>query len=424
MKIDFSNAIEFIGENSYNKSIDFALKKLEILNSGKGKGSEFLGWINLPQTFDEYDIADIIAVADNLQNLETVVVIGIGGSYLGAKAVIEALKPHFRQTKTEIIFAGHTLSGNYHKELLEYLQTKEYGVIVISKSGTTTEPAIAFRLLYKDMKNRWDKDTIRERIVVITDAEKGALRKLSDKENFTDFIIADNIGGRFSVLSPVGLLPIAVAGFDIDEFIRGASIAQDICLEANPENPAVKYAAMRNILYAAGYKIEILVNYNPRLVFLAEWWKQLFGESEGKENKGIFPASASYTTDLHSLGQYIQQGERHLFETTIFIDDEVNSPIIPSDDEDLDKLNYLAGKNLEFVNKKAAQGTIMAHVDGKVPNISININELDEYNLGFLIYFFEIACGISAYMLDLNPFDQPGVEDYKRNMFKLLGKKE
>ncbi len=423
MKLDLSNSISFLGENSFSRSLEYALTKLETLNSGKGEGAEFLGWINLVQAFDEEDIEDIINVAENLQNLEAVVVIGIGGSYLGAKAVIEALKPHFNKTKTEILFAGHTLNGNYHKDLLDYLQNKEYGLVVISKSGTTTEPAIAFRLLYDDIKKRWNKNIIKERLVVITDAEKGALRQLADKEQFTDFIIADNIGGRFSVLSAVGLLPIAIAGFDIKEFLRGASIAQDICLEKSPENPAVKYAAMRNLLYAAGYKIEILVNYNQRLVFLAEWWKQLFGESEGKENKGIFPASASFTTDLHSLGQYIQQGERHLFETTIFVEDDSDSPIIPNDEENLDKLNYLAGKSLEYVNQKAAQATIMAHVEGKVPNISISIDYLDEYNLGFLIYFFEVACGISAYMLGVNPFDQPGVEDYKQNMFKLLGKK-
>lgn len=422
MKSDFSNALKFTGENSFNRSCAFAIEQLELLNSGKGSGNDFLGWLNLPHSYEDEDIADILEVADGLQELDAVVVIGIGGSYLGAKAVIEALKPHFTKTKPEIIFAGHTLSGNYHSELLDYLRGKEFGLIVISKSGTTTEPAIAFRLLYNEMKKRVDPEIIRKRIVVITDAKKGALRQLADKEGFTDFIIADNVGGRFSVLSPVGLLPIAVAGFEVDEFIRGASIAQDLCLELNADNPAIKYAAMRNLLYAAGNKIELMVNYNPRLSFFAEWWKQLYGESEGKQGKGLFPASVSFTTDLHSMGQYIQQGERHLFETVLFVDDESDAPIIPTDSEDLDKLNYIAGKNMEFVNKKAAEGTLMAHVDGKVPNIQFTIDYLDEYNLGFLMYFFEIACGISGYMLGVNPFDQPGVEDYKRNMFKLLGK--
>lgn len=422
MKLDVSNSIKFFGENAFLRSKEYALKQLEVLKTGEGKGSEFLGWVNLPQSINKTELNDIVEQAKSLQNLESVVIVGIGGSYLGAKAVIEALKPHFEQTKPEILFAGHTLNGNYHKELLEYLQNKEYGVIVISKSGTTTEPAIAFRLLYSDMKKRWDKKTIRERLVVITDAKKGALRQLADKEKIKSYIIADDIGGRFSVLSAVGLLPIAVAGFDINEFLKGASDAQNICLEPSLENPAIKYAAIRNLLYAMGHKIEIFVNYNHKLMYFAEWWKQLFGESEGKENKGIFPASVSFTTDLHSLGQYIQQGERHLFETTIFIEEDSDFPAIPKDDENLDKLNYLAGKNMEYVNQKAAQATIMAHVEGKVPNMIIAINKLDEYNLGFLIYFFEVACGISAYMLGVNPFDQPGVEDYKKNMFKLLGK--
>lgn len=422
MKSDYSKAIQFTGENAFNRSVDYALKQLEILNSGKGIGNDFLGWINLPQSYDEDEIADIIEVADSLRELDAVVIIGIGGSYLGAKAVIEALKPHFEKTDPEIIFAGHNLNGNYHAELIEYLKNKEFGLIVISKSGTTTEPAIAFRLLYNEMKQRFDKETIKKRIVAITDAEKGALRQLADKEGFTDFIIADNVGGRFSVLSPVGLLPISVAGFDIEEFLRGASIAQDICLEATNENPAVKYAAMRNLLYASGHKVELMVNYNLRLNYFAEWWKQLYGESEGKESKGIFPASVSFTTDLHSLGQYIQQGERQIFETGILVNDNSDAPIIPEDKEDLDKLNYIAGKDMEFVNRKAAEGTLMAHVDGKVPNILFEIDSLDEYNLGFMMYFFELACGISGYMLGVNPFDQPGVEDYKRNMFKLLGK--
>lgn len=422
MKSDFSEAIKFTGENAFKRSCEYALKQLEILNTGKGKGNDFLGWINLPQSYDTEDITDIITISETFRNLDAVVIIGIGGSYLGAKAIIEALKPHFYKTEPEIIFAGHNLNGNYHSELIEYLHDKQFGIVVISKSGTTTEPAVAFRLLYNEMKKRFDKETIKKRIIAITDAEKGALRQLADKEGFTDFIIADNVGGRFSVLSPVGLIPIAVAGFDIDEFLRGASIAQDICLELSQENPAIKYAAIRNLLYASGHKVELMVNYNMRLNYFTEWWKQLYGESEGKENKGIFPASVSFTTDLHSLGQYIQQGERQIFETVIFVNDTSDAPIIPADEENLDKLNYIAGKDMEFVNRKAFEGTLMAHVDGQVPNILFEIDNLDEYNLGFMMYFFEIACGISGYMLGVNPFDQPGVEDYKKNMFKLLGK--
>ncbi len=422
MKIDLSKAIKFTGERAYNKSCEYALMNLENLNSGKGAGNDFLGWINLPQSYLTEDIDDINNTAKDLQNLDAVVIIGIGGSYLGSKAIIEALESPFDKQKPEILYAGHNLNGSYHSELIDYLKDKEFGIIVISKSGTTTEPAIAFRLLYSEMKNRFDKETIRKRIITITDAENGALRQLSDKENFKDYIIPNNVGGRFSVLTPVGLLPIATAGFDIAEILRGASVAQDLCLEKSKDNPAIKYAAIRNILYVTGHKTELMVNYNQKLNFIAEWWKQLYGESEGKEHKGIFPASVSFTTDLHSLGQYIQEGERTLFETVLYVNDNTNAPVIPEDDENLDKLNYLSGKDMEFVNRKAFEGTLQAHTDGKVPNIVIEIDAIDEYTIGFMLYFFEIACGISGYMLDVNPFDQPGVEEYKRNMFKLLGK--
>jgi len=423
MKINLDKAIQFTGEKAYNKSFEYAKMQLESLNSGKGAGNDFLGWINLPQSLSEEDIEDINLTADSLRKLDAIVIIGIGGSYLGSKAVIESLSPSFDREKPEILFAGHNLNGTYHNELIEYLKDKEFGIIVISKSGTTTEPAIAFRLLYSEMKKRFDKETIRERIVAITDSEKGALRTLADKEGFKDFIIPDNVGGRFSVLTPVGLLPIAVAGFDISSLLRGASIAQGICLEQNEQNPALQYAAIRNILYVAGYKTELMVNYNQRLNFIAEWWKQLYGESEGKEHKGIFPASVSFTTDLHSLGQYIQQGERTLFETVLYVNDNTDAPVIPEDEDNLDKLNYLSGKGMEFVNRKAFEGTLLAHTDGKVPNIVIEIDTIDEYTIGYLLYFFELACGISGYMLGVNPFDQPGVEDYKKNMFRLLGKK-
>lgn len=423
MKIDLTNAIKFTGEKAYNKSFEYAKMHLESLNTGQGAGNDFLGWINLPQSLSEEDIDDINLTADSLRKLDAVVIIGIGGSYLGSKAVIESLSPSFDREKPEILFAGHNLNGTYHNELIEYLKDKEFGIIVISKSGTTTEPAIAFRLLYSEMKKRFDKETIRERIVAITDAEKGALRTLADKEGFKDFIIADNVGGRFSVLTPVGLLPIAVAGFDISSLLRGASIAQDICLEQSEQNPALQYAAIRNILYVTGHKTELMVNYNLKLNYIAEWWKQLYGESEGKEHKGIFPASVSFTTDLHSLGQYIQQGERTLFETVLYVNDNTDAPVIPEDQDNLDKLNYLSGKDMEFVNRKAFEGTLLAHTDGQVPNIIIELESIDEYSIGYLLYFFELACGISGYMLGVNPFDQPGVEDYKRNMFELLGKK-
>ena len=422
MKINVNNAIKFTGENSYNKSCNYALKQLDTLKSGKGKGSDFLGWMDLAQSYSDEDIDEIINASNKLRKLDAIVIIGIGGSYLGAKSIIEALKPTFNKTKPQILYAGHNLNGKYHTDLLEYLEDKEFGLIVISKSGTTTEPAIAFRLLYNKMKEHFDKETIKQRIVTITDSSKGALRELTEKEGFSSFTIPDNVGGRFSVLSPVGLLPIAAAGFDIKAFLHGASIAQNLCLEASIDNPAIKYAAIRGLLYFSGNKIELMVNYNARLNFIAEWWKQLYGESEGKENKGLFPASVSFTTDLHSLGQYIQQGERHLFETNLIVKNNDDSPIIPFDEENLDKLNYIAGKDMEYVNQKAAEGTLLAHLDGEVPNINIEIDALDEYNLGFLINFFEFACGISGYMLGVNPFDQPGVEDYKRNMFKLLGK--
>lgn len=423
MKLDISNAINFINQEDFNKEQEKGIIALKMLKQGTGKGSDFLGWIDLPDSYSNNELAEIIETAQKFKNLDAVVIIGIGGSYLGAKAIHEALKPHFYSNKPEIIFAGHNLSGNYHNELLNYLNDKNYAIVVISKSGTTTEPAIAFRLLYNDLKKKYSPAILKQKIVAITDAQKGALRQLASKEDFKSFVIADNVGGRFSVLSPVGLLPLAIAGYNINKLLWGASLAKTICLQELDSNPALTYAAIRNILYKSGKKIELLVNYNLRLNYFSEWWKQLFGESEGKDNKGIFPASVSFSTDLHSLGQYIQQGERHLFETNILVDDENNSPVIPYENEDLDQLNYIANKKIEYVNKTAAKATIMAHVAGNVPNIIINLEKIDEQNLGELIYFFEIACGISGYLLDVNPFDQPGVEDYKKNMFKLLGKK-
>ena len=420
MKLNIEKAL---GNNAkYQEMLKLAQEKFETLTAGTGEGNDFLGWLDLPTSYREEDIEDILNIADRMRKLDCVVVIGIGGSYLGAKATIEALRPHFGKMDTEMIFAGHTLSGNYHAELMEYLKDKEFGIVVISKSGTTTEPAVAFRLLYNEMKKRFDNETIRDRIVVITDENKGALRTLCDKEGFDDFIIADNVGGRFSVLSPVGLVPIAIAGFDIEEMLHGASLAQDICLENNEKNPAIQYAAVRNMLFNEGRKVELMVNYNPRLCYFAEWWKQLYGESEGKNGKGLFPASVSYTTDLHSLGQFVQDGSPILFETVLWVDDDSDAPVVPHDDENLDKLNYLEGKNMEYINSKAAEGTMNAHVAGNVPNIRIEFDAVDEFNLGYLMFFFEFACGISAYMLGVNPFNQPGVEAYKKEMFRLLGK--
>ncbi len=423
MKISFPEIQNFVGQRSMDKANEIALNKLDVLINGSGTGSDFLGWIDLPEQMLENEYDSIMHHASNLSQLDVIVVVGIGGSYLGAKAVIEALSPQFGKREPEIIFAGHNLSQDYIAELLNYLNNKEVGVIVISKSGTTTEPAISFRVLLEYMNQRYDSETIRNRIIAITDSQKGALKELSEKEGFSTLTIADDVGGRFSVLSPVGLLPIAVAGFDIKKLLEGAVKAKHDCTEKNNQNPAMQYAGYRNLLYVGGRKIEILVNYDSRLNFISEWWKQLFGESEGKNHKGIFPASVSFTTDLHSLGQYIQQGERTIFETTIYINSVKQAVKIPFRENDYDKLNYLAGKSIDYVNNKAAEGTLKAHIDGDVPNIRIELNELDEYSIGYLLYFFEISCGISAYMLNVNPFDQPGVEDYKRNMFELLGKK-
>ncbi len=400
------------------------------LRNNTGKGNDFLGWVSLPGSIGEEELADIEATAAQLKskNIDLLVVIGIGGSYLGAKAVIDALSGNFVQMKPEgdpvVVFAGQNLSEEYLFELRELLKIKEYALVVISKSGTTTEPAIAFRLLKQDIEEKYGKDEACERIVAITDQSRGALRKLADNEGYKSFVIPDDIGGRYSVLTPVGLLPIAVAGHNIRELVRGAAEMEAMSGPAIPfsGNLAEQYAVIRNILYRKGRTVEILVNYNPKLHFFSEWWKQLYGESEGKENKGIFPASVDFTSDLHSLGQYIQEGERKLFETVISVQVSGSQVVIPTDEINLDGLNFLAGKRVSEVNKMAELGTVLAHVDGGVPNLLIEIPRLNEYYLGQLIYFFEIACGLSGYMLGVNPFDQPGVEAYKKNMFALLEK--
>ena len=404
---------------------------METLEKGTGLGNDFLGWLHLPSSITKEHLADLKATAQVLRdNCEVVIVAGIGGSYLGARAVIEALSNSFqwlqkKQNAPIMIYAGHNIGEDYLSELTEYLQDKKFGVINISKSGTTTETALAFRLLKKQCEDQCGKDMAKKVIVAVTDAKKGAARVTADKEGYKTFVIPDNVGGRFSVLTPVGLLPIATAGFDIEKLVEGAKDMEALTGSDVPfeENPSAIYAATRNALYQeAGKKIEILVNFHPKLHYVSEWWKQLFGESEGKDLKGIFPAAVDFTTDLHSMGQWIQEGERTIFETVISIEKPNRKLEVPSDKENLDGLNFLAGKRVDEVNKMAELGTQLAHVDGGVPNMRLLVPELCEYYLGQVIYFFEKACGISGYLLGVNPFNQPGVEAYKKNMFALLNK--
>ncbi|HPD94251.1 MAG: glucose-6-phosphate isomerase [Bacteroidales bacterium] len=426
LKINLNNIYGFVKKDevyALSKTITNNQSKLE---TKSGKGNDFLGWLTLPKDITESHLKDIQAVANDLRSKsDIVVVIGIGGSYLGAKAVIEALNNSFSPLlgkKPQIIFAGNSICEDYHSELLELLEGKKYSLVVISKSGTTTEPAVAFRLLKQHLEQSVGKTEAAKRIVAITDESKGALRKLANTEGYKTFIIPDNVGGRYSVLTPVGLLPIAIAGFNIVELVKGAKDSQENSSNQFEQNPACLYAAARNTLYSLGKKVEIMVNFTPKLHFLTEWWKQLYGESEGKENKGIFPAGVDFTTDLHSMGQYIQQGERMIFETIISVENPQHKLSIPTDPENLDQLNFLAGKRMSEVNRMAELGTIAAHTDGGVPCISISIPKITEYWIGYLMYFFERACALSGYTLDVNPFDQPGVEAYKKNMFALLGK--
>lgn len=402
----------------------------ELLHSGEGAGNEFLGWVNLPSSTIASELAEIKSVAKELAaKSEVVVVIGIGGSYLGAKAVLDAMNSPFDSMRKKrehpmVIFAGQNLSEDYIYELMETLKDYSVSTIVISKSGTTTEPAIAFRIIKEQIETRYGKADAATRIVAVTDKARGALRTLANQQGYKTFVIEDNIGGRFSVLTPVGLLPLAVAGVDIDALVKGAQDMEKSCLPTVPfaDNLAEQYAAARTALYRAGKKIEILASYEPRLQNIGEWWKQLYGESEGKNGKGIFPASVTLTADLHSMGQYIQDGERTLFETVISVQNPTNNFQIKVDEANLDGLNFLATKRISQVNRMAQLGTMLAHVDGGVPNMEIEIDAIDAYNIGALLYFFEKACGISGYALGVNPFDQPGVEAYKRNMFALLGK--
>lgn len=403
---------------------------METLEKGTGLGNDFLGWLHLPSSISAEHLADLKSTAQVLrENCEVVVVAGIGGSYLGARAVIEALSNSFSWLQKEqngpiIVFAGHNIGEDYLFELTEYLKDKKFGVINISKSGTTTETALAFRLLKKQCEDQLGKEMARKVIVAVTDAKKGAARVTADKEGYKTFIIPDNVGGRFSVLTPVGLLPIAVAGYDIEQLVEGARTMEAQCGSDTPfaENPAAVYAATRNELYRNGKKIEILVNFNPKLHYMNEWWKQLYGESEGKDGKGIYPSAVDFSTDLHSMGQWIQEGERTIFETVVSIEQPEHELRVPSDEENLDGLNFLAGKRVDEVNKMAELGTQLAHVDGGVPNMRLVVPALNEFYLGQIIYFFEKACGISGYLLEVNPFNQPGVEAYKKNMFALLNK--
>ena len=429
--LDITKASSFLKEGaveSYKQQVNDARRSLE---EGTCPGNDFLGWLHLPSSVTPEFINEIQSVADTLrEKCEVVVVAGIGGSYLGARAVIEALGNSFSwltgdKKNPTIVFAGNNIGEDYLYELTEYLKDKKFGVINISKSGTTTETALTFRLLKKQCETQRGKDEARDVIVAITDAVKGAARAAATKEGYKTFVIPDNVGGRFSVLTPVGLLPIAIAGFDIKALIQGAADMENATGTDVPfeENPAALYAAVRNALYAqAEKKIEIMVNYQPKLHFMSEWWKQLYGESEGKDGKGIFPASCDFTTDLHSMGQWIQQGERSIFETVLSIEKTNHEVLFPNDEENLDGLNFLAGKRVDEVNKMAELGTRLAHVDGGVPNIRLFVPELNEYYIGQLIYFFEIACGISGNVLGVNPFNQPGVEAYKKNMFALLNK--
>ena len=420
MKLDFSN-VKLDNIENYEQK---ALEAFATLINKDGEGNDFLGWIDRPVDYDKEEFERIKKAAAKIrENSDVLVSIGIGGSYLGIKAVEVACDSYFSSKRdTEIIYAGNQLSGQYLVELLDYLKDKDYSLNVISKSGTTTEPAIAFRVLKEALEEKYGKEEAKNRIFATTDRKKGALKELANAEGYESFVVPDNIGGRFSVISAVGLLPLAVAGIDIDDFMAGFAAGRDKYTVNSFENDAIKYAAIRNMLHEEGKDIEIMVNYEPKLAYVAEWWKQLYGESEGKDGKGIFPASVSNTTDLHSMGQMIQDGKRNIFETVIEVEKAPKDLTIKEDDKNLDGLNFLAGKTMSYVNKQAMEGTTMAHVEGGVPNIRIKLEEINEKNLAELFYFFEIAVGVSGYMLGVNPFNQPGVEDYKKAMFKLLGK--
>ena len=428
---DYSKANCFITENEVKYMSKIALDAKELLVSKEGPGNDFVGWIDLPVDYDKEEFARIKAAAEKIKNdSEVLLVVGIGGSYLGARAAIEFLRHSFynvvskeiRKTP-EIYFVGNSISSTYIKHLIDVIGDRDFSINMISKSGTTTEPAIAFRVFKEILEKKYGKEEASKRIYATTDKARGALKNLATEEGYESFVVPDDVGGRFSVLTAVGLLPIAVSGADIDKLMEGAAAGRKLALEAPfEENDALKYAAVRNILLRKGKAIEVLANYEPSLHFVSEWWKQLYGESEGKDQKGIFPAAVDLTTDLHSMGQFIQDGSRNLYETVMNVEKSTEEIIMNEEPVDLDGLNYLAGKTVDFINKSAMNGTILAHTDGNVPNLVINIPEQNEFYLGQLFYFFEFACGVSGYILGVNPFDQPGVESYKKNMFALLGK--
>ena len=430
VKVNVSGCAPFIEDAAYKTYVQKALDAFDVLVAGNGAGNDFLGWKHLPSETPESLVADCEAVRDDwkARGVDLVVAIGIGGSYLGAKCAIEALSHNFcrqlrKKDAAEVVFAGNNLSEEYLAELMDLLKERNAACIVISKSGTTTEPAVAFRIVKQYLEDTYGKAEAAARIVAITDEKKGALKTLSTQEGYRTFIVPDNGGGRFSVLTPVGILPIVVAGFDIRAILQGALEAEKALAVKADDNPAVMYAAMRNLLYTEyGKKVEILVNYNPKLTYLAEWWKQLYGESEGKDGLGIFPASVNNTADLHSMGQFIQEGDRVMFETVLHVEKSTREVVIGSDPQNLDCLNYLSGKHVEFCNHNAELGTRLAHIDGGVPQLEVSVEKVDAFNLGSLFYFFEFACGVSAYTLGVNPFNQPGVEAYKKNMFALLEK--
>ena len=427
VKINLDGCRSFIDGNAYAAYVQKAFEAFDVLRDETGAGNDFLGWKTLPNETPESLIQACEDVRDQwkAKGIELVVVIGIGGSYLGAKCAVEALSHAFVRPagQPQVVFAGNNLSEEYLAELMDLAKLRNTAVIVISKSGTTTEPAVAFRIFKEYIEQTYGKAEAAERIVAITDAKKGALKTLATQEGYKTFVVPDNVGGRFSVLTPVGLLPIAVAGFDIRAMLKGAAEEREALLVKSADNAAIRYAAMRNLLHSEGGKaVEILVSYNPKLTFLAEWWKQLYGESEGKDGKGIFPASVANTADLHSMGQFIQEGSRVMFETVVSVDRSQREVVIGSDPQNLDQLNYLAGQHVEHCNAMAKLGTQIAHIDGGVPQMEVGIAQIDEANLGAIFYFFEFACGISAYVLGVNPFNQPGVEAYKKNMFALLRK--
>ena len=426
IQLDYGKTLEFFGQHELDQQKDIVKTIHKTIHEGTGAGSDFLGWVNLPEDYDKEEFSRIQKAAKHIQsNSDVLVVIGIGGSYLGARAAIEMLTSSFRNSTEypEIVFVGNHLSSSYTQELVNYLSDKDFSVNVISKSGTTTEPAVAFRLFKQLVEEKYGKDEAKKRIFATTDKAKGALKQLADNESYETFVVPDDVGGRYSVLTAVGLLPIATAGIDIEAIMNGANKARkELSSENLEENIAYQYATIRNVLYSKGYTTEMLINYEPSMQYFNEWWKQLYGESEGKDFKGIYPSSANYTTDLHSLGQYVQEGRRFLFETVVKVNQPKHDITIEKDDDDLDGLNYLAGKTIDEVNTKAFEGTLLAHTDGGVPNIVVNIPRLDEETFGYVVYFFELACAMSGYQLGVNPFNQPGVEAYKQNMFALLGK--